>query len=316
MYKVIYNPSSQSGKGEEYWQDVKQVFESSHIRYEAYATTPEKGASVIAKNIFINNPEGIIRLMVLGGDGTINDTLQSFTDNEFSRTILYYLPTGSSNDLARDLEFDSDLVQMAKGYIRLDSFRKMDVGLLEYNNAALPGYKRRYFLVSAGIGFDASVCHEAMNSKIKNAFNKVGLGKLSYVGITFKQLMKIPKVNITIQEDNGPEKYLSKCYFVSVMNHKYQGGGLMFCPDACDYDGKLDVCYAAGISKLGVLKTLPTAYKGNHVNKKGIGISKMKTINIKSSELLYVHTDGEVMTKSDDITIKVLANKLNFAVYK
>lgn len=50
-----------------------------------------------------------------------------------------------------------------------------------------------YFAVSCGIGFDAAVCEEAMNSKIKDFFNRIKLGKLTYFGIAIKQLISAKK---------------------------------------------------------------------------------------------------------------------------
>lgn len=46
------------------------------------------------------SPEGEdVHLVVLGGDGTANEAVQGIAD--FSRTRFSYIPTGSSNDLAR-----------------------------------------------------------------------------------------------------------------------------------------------------------------------------------------------------------------------
>ena len=44
---------------------------------------------------------GDISVIVLGGDGTVNEALQGMDDP--GRVTLGYVPTGSSNDLARDL---------------------------------------------------------------------------------------------------------------------------------------------------------------------------------------------------------------------
>ena len=316
MFYVIYNPSSKSGKGIKLWRNVRSNLEELHQEYRVYKTTPDRDASYIVKNIFTYNPEGEIKIMLLGGDGTLNEALQGFTDKDFERTILYYLPTGSSNDLARATGYTDSHDDMIKGYIEKDAYRSIDLGLVKYNSSVTPGYSKRFFIVSCGIGYDASVCEEAMSSRIKKILNKIGLGKLCYFGITLKQLFGTPKVDMTIKEDDNEEYTINKAYFASVMNHKYQGGGLIFAPDATDDDGELDLCHASDISKLSVLSILPTLYKGEHVGKKGIYVSKLKKVNIKSSMPLYVHTDGEVRTKSDDITVEVLPGKLKLAVYK
>ena len=148
----------------------------------------------------------------------------------------------------------------------------------------------------------------------KSIFNKIGLGKIIYLCIALKQLFETPRCNMELTIDNGETIKLDKCLFASVLNHKFQGGGLMFCPDALADDGVLDICYASGVSPFRVLTLLPLCYKGKHVGKKGIGIHTAKEVRIVSDIPLYVHTDGEVKTTATDITVNVLSGKLRFTV--
>ena len=40
-------------------------------------------------------------MVILGGDGTVNEAVQGIED--FDKAVISYIPTGSSNDLARDM---------------------------------------------------------------------------------------------------------------------------------------------------------------------------------------------------------------------
>ncbi len=316
MFYVIYNPSARSGKGAKLWEKVKTILDEEGKDYRVYKTTPERDASYIVKTLLMFRQDTELKIMLLGGDGTLNEAIQSITENDFKRIILYYLPTGSSNDLAKAIGYTDSYDEMVRGYVRRDTFRNMDLGIVRYNHAEKPGYLKRYFAVSCGIGYDASVCEEANNSKIKKILNKIGLGKLCYLAITVKQLIGTPRVQMTLKIDDNEEYTIDKAYFAAIMNHRYQGGGLAFCPDAVDDDGILDICHASDIPKAKVLSILPTLYKGEHVNKPGIKIDRLKSVSIKSSLPLWVHTDGEVRTKADDITVEVLPGILKFATYK
>ena len=137
-----------------------------------------------------------IHLVVLGGDGTANEVVQGIVN--FSKTRFSYIPTGSSNDLARDTGISRDPVEALERILASAGEQPMDVGFLHYNTAyssdggqplEKPAEDRR-FLVSSGIGFDAGVCQEAMHSKIKDFLNKAGMGKLTYLGIALKQLIR------------------------------------------------------------------------------------------------------------------------------
>ncbi len=54
-----------------------------------------------------DTPENLL-LIILGGDGTMNEVIQGI--NCFDKITLSYIPTGSSNDLARDLGISNNPV--------------------------------------------------------------------------------------------------------------------------------------------------------------------------------------------------------------
>lgn len=145
-----------------------------------------------------------LTLIVLGGDGTINETLQGIADP--SKVILGYIPTGSSNDLARDLGISKDPKAALNLILHNNTPRAMDLGRLTYLDEDQPE-ESRLFAVSCGIGFDAAVCAEAMSSRIKDTMNRIGLGKLTYLGIALKQLITARKVSCTLTlEDKVHDK--------------------------------------------------------------------------------------------------------------
>lgn len=314
MLYVICNPASKSGQGKKLWKKAKMIFKNEKTEFRIYKTTPTRNAASITRAILEKDSSEDIRLMILGGDGTVNEVLQGFSDADFDRVVLTYIPTGSSNDLARANDYDDNMITNLCHLLYSKDYKYMDIGMVTYNKEETLGYSKRFFAVSTGMGYDASVCHEVNNSKLKNIFNKIGLGKLVYLCIALKQLFETAKNDMEITIDDNAPVTLKNCFFVSVLNHKYQGGGMMFCPDADAHDGVLDICYAAGLSKLGVLMTLPTCYKGKHVGKKGIGIEKARKVRITSENPLFVHTDGEVKTTATDITVSILPSKLKFTV--
>ena len=314
MYYIIYNPASKSGKGIKIWHKVKKIFLEEKKEFRVYRTSPERNATTIASCILDRSTEDRINLVVLGGDGTVHEALQAFKTEDFDRVRFHYIPTGSSNDLARGLGLSGDLEDNVRNMLRSGCHRNVDVGIITYNKAETLGYRRRYFLVSSGLGFDASVCREAMKSKTKDTLNKIGLGKLSYLAITLKQLYEVPNTRVTIIPESGEEISIDKCYFVASMNGCFQGGGLKFAPDARMDDGLIDICYAGGISKLRVLFSLPSLMKGKHIGKKGICLQRVKSARIVSQIPLDVHTDGEVKTKETDITVRLMSGKLKMVI--
>lgn len=309
MYHIIINPASKSGRGKKIWNELVPVLEQQKIEYTAYFTAGVGDASMLAERITSEPSEETIRIIVLGGDGTMNEVLQGICD--FDRAVLAYIPTGSSNDLARDLGISGNPTEALLHILEKAKPVCMDIGKLTYESCEndIP-VKTRYFNVGAGIGFDAAVCQEALHSSIKDMFNKMGLGKLTYLGIALKQLIAAKSVSCKITLDDNAPIRLSKFLFIASMVHRYEGGGFMFCPAADYRDGLLDICIAGPMSKLKLLRVLPTAFKGEHARFKNVFMYRAKTIRIRTSAPLWVQTDGEVTTKADCITVTCLQEKL------
>lgn len=310
MYHIIINPASRSGRGAKIWSEqIEPALKESNAVYQTYFSKKAGEVKHLAAQITAEHPDDPdLKLIILGGDGTVNEALQGFADP--SKVILGYIPTGSSNDLARDLNIPKEPKAALDLLLRDAAPRVMDLGRLTYLDADQPE-ESRLFAVSCGIGFDAAVCAEAMHSPIKDTMNRIGLGKLTYLGIALKQLITARKVSCTLTlEDtvhNRQENLaLPRFLFVTCMSHRYEGGGFMFCPSADDHDGVLDLCSVGNISKGLVLLALPTAFFGKHYFVKGINAHTATRMSITTSSPLWVHTDGEVTRKSCGFRVECL----------
>lgn len=203
MYYIIVNPASKSGKGLKIWSQIEPVLIEKKIKYKLFFS---KGIGHVSRlvrklsdSLVNNDPDSIIKLIILGGDGTLNEALQGISD--FNRVHLGYIPTGSSNDLARDLHLPKDPVKVLTSILSCRLPSALDLGRLTYDSYSNELSRQhsneeavsRLFAVSCGIGFDAAVCEEALASKFKNILNKIGLGKLTYLTIALKQLIKAKK---------------------------------------------------------------------------------------------------------------------------
>ena len=130
-------------------------------------------------------------------------------------------------------------------------------------------------------------------------------------GWSLKQLITARKVSCTLTIENAVNGkqtafQLPRFLFVTCMNHRYEGGGFMFCPPATDNDGILDLCCVGNISKVLVLLALPTAFFGKHYFVKGIDAYTATQMSITASAPLWVHTDGEVTRKSCGFRVECL----------
>lgn len=292
MYHVIINPASRSGRGQKIWKEqIEPALKEENVAYCPHFSEKAGDTVSIAADLFRKEP-GDIPLIILGGDGTVNEALQGMDDPR--RALLGYIPTGSSNDLARDLKIPRKPLSALDVILHTGTIRSMDLGVLSY-----PDGETRRFAVSCGIGFDAAVCEEAMHSKIKDTMNRLGLGKLTYLGIALRQLFASKAVSGKITLEDGAPVDIGNMLFTACMLHRFEGGGFMFAPDAADDDGILNLCAVGDLSKLFILFALPTAFHGKHFRFRGITPYRSGRVVIETSLPLWVHTDGEVTRKSD-----------------
>lgn len=287
MYHIVINPASRSGKGLKIWKEqVEPMLHRENICFRSYFSRCAGDIAQIVREICHTAEGKPVTVIILGGDGTVNEALQGMEDT--AQITLGYIPTGSSNDFARDLGIPKEPTAALDLILHRGQIQSMDLGTITYDD----GMKRR-FVVSTGIGYDAAVCEEALHSKIKAICNKIGLGKLTYLGIALKQLFTTKATSCTLTLDEQPPIAVHRILFAASMLHRYEGGGFMFCPNADSGDGLLDLCVVGDLPKLLIFFALPTAFYGKHYMFKGITGYRASRVKIETDAPLWVHTDGE-----------------------
>ena len=304
MYYFIINPNSRSGKAALIWKNLEKVLQERNIEYKTFFTEYKDHAALLAASITARLSENTsLKLIAVGGDGTIQEVLSGIRD--LSRITFGYIPTGSGNDFCRSMKLPQDPMRALELILSDTRPHPMDVPHISC------GSNSSRFAISCGIGFDAAVCHEVGITPMKKVLNKIGLGKLVYLFVALKQLFFLKPSPMTLVMDENRVENFSRVYFTAVMNQKYEGGGFKFCPDASPSDGYLDVIVVDNLSKPKVLCCLPTAFFGKHTHFNGIHIFRCKKIDIHSEARLAVHKDGESAGVLNDFSVCIEKQQLN-----
>lgn len=286
MYHFIVNPKSRTGKGYQIWITVKQELDSMEIPYTVHLTRYKLHATKIAKEI-CEQSSGVKKIIVLGGDGTVNEVINGIPN--YDEVLFGYIPSGSSNDLARSLKLPTDPIIGLHHILSPSEYKYVDTGVIHIKEAD----SCRRFAVSTGMGFDAAICEEALQSNLKKRLNKIGLGKLTYILIALKQLLRSPFIDGEFIIDGTMTRSYKQILMITGMIHRYEGGGMKIIPSANPFDGKLSVCIVHGLSKLRILSVLPTLLVGKHTHFNGVEIFDCKTLTIRLQQPAVVHVDGE-----------------------
>lgn len=304
MYQVIVNPTSSSGKGMEAWNKIKEILDRRHVTYEVHMLREPGEATDIVRKLtaYCGDAQGdtdTVKLLVIGGDGTLNEVLNGIQD--FEHTTLSCIQTGSGNDFARNMHLEKDVERAIMHLLTHPEEIDLDYGEVTTSRGDNSESQTTRFLISSGVGYDANICEEVGRSRLKPVLNKIHLGKLVYVMIGVKQIFAKKTVRAKLYLDDAPMIKLPDLFFVVGMNHMYEGGGIPFCPKADPTDGMLDVCLVKGMSKIKLLLAVVLVYFKKHLLFKDITNHRCKRMRLVTETPQWIHMDGETPYQVSEI---------------
>ena len=308
MYHFIVNVHGGSGKAFLKWNKIRAYLREKKVEFKVHVPQRIGHATQIAKDVS-SLPESDIKIVVVGGDGTINEVLNGITD--FSKIKFGLIPTGSGNDFTRGLKLPRHNPRKALEIIlNSKGDKKIDLG----KSTVLSTGDSRIFGISSGFGLDAIVGTGINEAKIKKILNWLHLGALSYAILTVQTLFTMRTYSVTLKFDDDEPMNFNKLIFIAAMNFKAEGGGVPMSPKAKGDDGELSVCMAASVPKILTFFKFPLLCLGLHAHSKGFYLRNCKTLELHSDEKSILHTDGELVGNVDSVKFEVLPQKLTMLV--
>ena len=304
----IVNKASRTGKAEELWNRVEEYLSVNKVNYEVHFTSGPYDATKFAKAA--TSKEELVALFVMGGDGTLNEALNGIED--FEKTIYTPLPSGSANDFAKGIGLEGDALEILDRAIHTEEYKKLDIGKISYIDNE-EKESTRLFGVSAGIGVDAYVCLQALDSKLKKFLNKFGAGSATYGLLTVGDIFTMPfsDAKVTIHYDGKTTvRDINSTIFAAAMNCKAEGGGIPMAPDAKPDSGHLTAFIAHDISRFRCFTLLPYLVAGKHMGKEGFDLVDFDKIQIDMKDKMCVHADGEHVGFLNSITFECIPQML------
>ncbi|HZC18528.1 MAG TPA: YegS/Rv2252/BmrU family lipid kinase, partial [Rubrobacteraceae bacterium] len=216
--RVIVNPSSGGGT-----YDLDQLREElSGFDLDWVQTEGSEDAKEAAGDLC----DGL--LIVIGGDGTINDVVNGLGNAGFPDGVtLAILPAGTGNDLAATLAVPENPGEAEK-VIRQSRVRSLDVARVRSE-----GVGERFFVNVATGGLGAQIS-EANDGEMKSKW-----GKLSYLRASLEVTRDFDVREVALRLDG--EEHRVRAVNIALGNCRYAGGGWPAAPKANPEDGLLDV---------------------------------------------------------------------------
>lgn len=254
-------------------EDVASRLESLGVSVDLQLTSSPGEATQIAARAARNGGSDVI---VAGGDGTINEAIQGLAGTAARLAII---PRGTGNVLARELglplEDEQAVVVAAQG-----KSRKIYLGVVidETTN------ERRYFVLMAGIGLDASVVGRVQPSLKK----RIGKGAFWVSGLSHLASWNPQPFTLEIEGN----KYTAT--FAAIGKAAKYGGDLAITPGARLDEREFEICMIETVSRLRYLRLLSYAMREG-MPRDNPEVRFVKAASVKAYGDAPVQIDGELI---------------------
>jgi diacylglycerol kinase (ATP) len=274
---IILNPVAGKGKSLMDLPEVQTHLKAIGYLVQVYQTS--QNADYTGINNAIEIEVDLHAIVVMGGDGTLNDVINCLPKN--NEVPLLVLPCGSGNDFATFWHGSITNKQILEKLVEF-KVQKVDCGKCN----------ERLFINGLGIGFDGWVAGKANDGP-------------QYLPASFKYHLAILRGLFTYKSfytNHG------QSLIIAVANGITYGGGFKIAPNANPSDGKLDLWQIKPISVGKRPYFLDLIKKGKHESIPGpYEHSLIEEISIISYKPLPAHLDGEYF-ESETFKISVISH--------
>jgi diacylglycerol kinase (ATP) len=235
--------------------------------------------------------DGIERLLVAGGDGTMHHALQGLAG---TACALGVIPAGTGNDLAGTLKVPPDLDAAVR--------------------RGLTGKIRRMDLIQVGEMFSASYLGVGFDSEVTRFANEVKIlrGPLVYPYSVIHTLATFQPPTMRIAHDEGV--FEGRVMFTTLANLPRFGGGMRIAPQAEIDDGILDLVIVKEVSRRALLAVFPKVYNGRHVGHPAVLFVRTRRVEISINRAMTLYGGGEPvkpMAAGETVTAEVISGALS-----
>lgn len=277
MTIVLYNPLSGNGTGRANAEKVNSII-SDAIEFRDIRC-------VDFKEFFEVTPADT-KVIICGGDGTINRFVNSYEGEFPYEREIYYYPAGLGNDFVTDIGDN--------GVILLNPY-------IEHLPVVCVNGKEYKVLNGVGFGIDGYCCEEG------DRLHAISKKKVNYTSIAIKGLLfKFKPANAIVNVD-GKEYTFRKVWLAPTMNGRYYGGGMCIAPnqDRLNAEHTVSCVVMHGSGKLKTLMVFPSIFKGEHIRHNDI----LKVLTGHEIEVTFdrptaLQIDGETIRGVTHYSIK------------
>ncbi|MCI5675630.1 MAG: diacylglycerol kinase family lipid kinase [Ezakiella sp.] len=239
--------------------------------------------------------DGIDRLVVVGGDGTVNEAVGGLVEVG-SSIPMFIIPEGTTNDFATYMGFKKSDWEIFSAIVG-DKIEVVDVGKC----------RDRYFINVGAVGLFTSVAHNTPKSL------KAAVGRTAYIlkGVSEFATEGMRAMNLSVKSEEFTEDL--RAYLFLITNSQSVGGFSKMAPLASVKDGLLDCIIIRDMPISELLTVLMRILDGEHINHPSVVYFKTKKLELSCDEEVELDIDGEYFGDLP-ATFEVVPQALNLLV--
>lgn len=275
------NPASANGSTRKAWPGIVRRAARAGLPGDAWVSSRPGEIGEFAERAA---REGAELVVVIGGDGTINEAVNGLVCVD-EPPELAVIARGTGDDFVRTHGIPTS-VERAIEVARTGSARAVDAGRVAYRNR--DGSQGTHHFANVGsVGMSGAVARRA------NSTSKALGGRLTFFYALTREFLVWRNTQVSVEV--GAETRHGRMHDVVVANGGYHGGAMKLAPDARPDDGVFDVVLIGDVSKLDFLTTAPKLYSGRHIGHPKVEVLRGARVDVDASVPLPLETDGEVL---------------------
>ena len=222
--------------------------------------------------------EGVDRIIVVGGDGTLHEVVNGLELPASCRVGI--VPAGTGNDLARSLGIPLDIEGAVEVVVEGDAY-PTDLMQVDVDGAT-------EIAANAACGGFGGEVNARVTQELKDRW-----GPLAYVRASLDALLELPQYPVRIHLD-GREIVELPVHSLVVANGAYAAHGVCVAPGARTDDGLLAVHAVLPRPLKDLLAVAPTVLRGEVPDAEHYRVWTCETVTVEAREPLDVSVDGEL----------------------
>jgi diacylglycerol kinase (ATP) len=311
---ILVNPQAREGRVGEKWPELEHHVLGALGQGEAtveFTSPMDYGSGVVRKAL----KQGVERVLVVGGDGTVSEAVQGFFENGkpvAPGAVLAVMPAGRGDDFFKVLaggrcKSSEDAWRQGMELLKRGKPEPADLGRVSWipqpGGAAPDGVQDRVFINLASFGYPGLVVKRVNHHAGVLGRSRMGRSGWAYMIQILTGLVEYKPIRTEVKVD-GETVFDGPLFSGFVLNGCYNAGGMRWSDESQIDDGIFHVVLSEPRSPISTMMTGPRMLSGDWRGVPGIHRFLGKKIEVRTREtgergFPFFEIDGEQPERAD-----------------